>query len=117
MSERIMEKWDKTAIPINKISDSKFPREKGRLPSLGILTGTLGGGGGGGGDAEEEEEGTRGGSTTRRDRHATHRGVEIDVMAEDEMERDVTAMTEALMAQVDEQMRRKQRKADSGDTL
>ena len=111
MSERIMEKWDKMTIPINKISDSKYPRGKGRLPSLGILTGALGTGSG---DGDFDEEG--GGSTTRRDRLPTHRRVEIDVMAEDDLERDVTAMTEALMVQVDQQMRRKHRASESEDT-
>ena len=115
MSERIMEKWDKMAIPINKISDSKYPRGKGRLPSLGILTGALGSGSG---EAEAEEASTArgGGSTTRRDKLPSNRRVEIDVMADDDFERDVSAMTEALMAQVDEKMQRKHRASESEET-
>ena len=109
MSERIMEKWDKTAIPINKISDSRYPRGKGRLPSLGILTGALTRSEAG----DDEDEGS---TTARRDRLPTNRRVEIDVMAEDDFSRDVTAMTEALMAQVDADMRRRLRRSESEDT-
>ena len=107
-----MEKWDKTAIPINKISDSRYPRGKGRLPSLGILTGALSREGG---DEEEDEDGSM--ITARRDRLPTHRRVEIDVMAEDDLSRDVTAMTEALMAQVDADMQRKLRRSFSEETF
>ena len=115
-----MEKWDKTAIPVNKISDSKYPRGKGRLPSLGILTGALPRGGGEGDEDEEEGLMARGGggSTSRRDPRlpVSHRRVEIDVMAEDDFDRDVTAMTEALMAKVDQEMRLNFSRSISEDT-
>ena len=79
---------------------------------MGILTGALSREGG---DEEEDEDGSM--ITARRDRLPTHRRVEIDVMAEDDLSRDVTAMTEALMAQVDADMQRKLRRSFSEETF
>ena len=86
---------------------------------MGILTGAFAAGSKG--EDLDEESTARGagggGSTTRRDRLPTHRRVEIDVMAQDDFERDVKGMTEALMAQVDQRMQRKHGASESEDTF